>query len=626
MAGVLNRKTAPGELNGAFLSNYDGARAGPSSRMVHAFRAPTTPAAGDRNNSGVLLHSAATSEEYGKARIRYELIVDQSNLLPFDFFRTGDRLGRAVVKIQRGDGASGTGFLVAPDVLLTNHHVLPDPSVAAESRAVANYERTPSPDPAGASAIVTLEPESLLVTSAELDFTCCGVRGVDYLGVVPLNRDSLSIDGREYVNIIQHPRGRPKEVAVQDNRVVKADNMVVHYSCDTEPGSSGSPVFNNQWRLVALHHASVPADDGAGPLGGPPRYLNEGIRLSAIAVWLESPRAAEIYRPEQLARLRSIFHGVDPQIGYFGTLGRAGAGNSAAEMVVESYHGRDDDLDLAFWNLRALRPRFRERLHEIGRVAAEMRVDLWCFAHADAEQAVLLRDYLKEQFALDYRVVVADPSPSLPLTILHRVGDGIQVERLADVAAPGSSIARPCLRVEAANRRGARSSFTIIPVAAGGWPRGERPNGAFPLPEVPGLPAGASDCVILGDGLTAEAVIAAARADDSLHYAAGDDGAILWRRGNASPVRHAYVSTNLGDFRRPEACFSVAHDRQWPSGLRSMRRGRPIVMRLPLNTGSMPKITDAGSRIPVPLDAALERLLRDMITPIVAKILAEGKH
>ena len=350
MAGVLNRKIAPRELNGAFLCNYDGTRAGPNPLMVHAFRKPTPPIGDGAGNSGMVLHSTtAAPEARPGTRGRYELIVDQSNLLPFDFFRTGDRLGRAVVKIQRGDGASGTGFLVAPDVLLTNHHVLPDAATAAEARAVANYERTPPADPAGASAIVALDPEALFVANAELDFTFCGVRGLDYLGVVPLNRDSLGVAEREYVNIIQHPRGRPKEVAVQDNRVVKADNVVVHYSCDTEPGSSGSPVFNNQWRLVALHHASVPADGAGGddPPEGMPKYLNEGIRLSAIAVWLESPRADDAHDPAHVARLRSLFSGVDPQIGYFGTLGRAGAGKTAAAMVVESYHGRDDDLDLA---------------------------------------------------------------------------------------------------------------------------------------------------------------------------------------------------------------------------------------------------------------------------------------
>ena len=31
-----------------------------------------------------------------------------------------------------------------------------------------------------------------------------------------------------------------------------------HYSTDTEAGSSGSPVFNDQWEVVALHHSVKP--------------------------------------------------------------------------------------------------------------------------------------------------------------------------------------------------------------------------------------------------------------------------------------------------------------------------------------------------------------------------------
>ena len=52
----------------------------------------------------------------------------------------------------------------------------------------------------------------------------------------------------------------------------------MHYSADTEPGSSGSPVFNDQWEVVALHHASVRAPEHT-EFGG---VLNEGIRVSAI--------------------------------------------------------------------------------------------------------------------------------------------------------------------------------------------------------------------------------------------------------------------------------------------------------------------------------------------------------
>ena len=225
-----------------------------------------------------------------------EVILDDSNLLPFEFLRTGDRLGRAVVKIQRRDGAAGTGFLVAPGILLTNHHVLPDAATASESTAAANYETNPPDDAAGRTVVVPLRPTDLFVANEDLDFAFCAVRGLDHLGVIPLNRNSLGIMRSEFVNIIQHPGGRPKEVALQDSQVVKVDNVVVQYSCDTEPGSSGSPVFNNRWSLVALHHASVESDAASGGRRSPGadprlRFLNEGVRLSAVALSLDSAEA-----------------------------------------------------------------------------------------------------------------------------------------------------------------------------------------------------------------------------------------------------------------------------------------------------------------------------------------------
>jgi endonuclease G len=36
------------------------------------------------------------------------------------------------------------------------------------------------------------------------------------------------------------------------------------YETDTKPGSSGSPVLNDRWQLVVLHHASEPARDADG--------------------------------------------------------------------------------------------------------------------------------------------------------------------------------------------------------------------------------------------------------------------------------------------------------------------------------------------------------------------------
>ena len=74
---------------------------------------------------------------------------------------------------------------------------------------------------------------------------------------------------------MQHPRGEKKQVALRENRIVDIPDRFLHYAADTEPGSSGSPVFNDQWEVVALHHASV-------PLTGKDEFANEGIRISRV--------------------------------------------------------------------------------------------------------------------------------------------------------------------------------------------------------------------------------------------------------------------------------------------------------------------------------------------------------
>ena len=70
----------------------------------------------------------------------------------------------------------------------------------------------------------------------------------------------------------------------------------LHYRTDTSPGSSGSPVFNDQWEIVALHHSGVPKKDAQGRLltkdgtvwnrsMGEHRIdwiANEGVRISRI--------------------------------------------------------------------------------------------------------------------------------------------------------------------------------------------------------------------------------------------------------------------------------------------------------------------------------------------------------
>ena len=104
------------------------------------------------------------------------------------------------------------------------------------------------------------------------------------------------------MNIIQHPRGQPKQVALRDNQVTDLLQNFLHYRAGTEPGSSGAPVFNDYWELVGLHHSGVPRRDPktnevltrSGAVWDRKNerdvdwIANEGVRLSQILVRLKA--------------------------------------------------------------------------------------------------------------------------------------------------------------------------------------------------------------------------------------------------------------------------------------------------------------------------------------------------
>ncbi|XXX73207.1 serine protease [Sorangium sp. So ce134] len=244
------------------------------------------------------------------------LIGQNSDFLPVRFLEQGYRRSRAVARIQlrkatpEGPSAAGfgTGFLVAPGILMTNHHVLPDVEAASMSRAQFNYQVDLLGDET-ASDDWDLAPDRMFVTSPfeELDFTLVALApkrtteaGTVY-GTIPLSGDPSKIKVGESVNIIQHPSGRRKEVVLHDNAVTGFfTGGYIHYTADTLVGSSGSPVFNNQWELVALHHRGVvksddrglPLDERGEPIADGRRVIeaNEGIRISAIVAYLVSER------------------------------------------------------------------------------------------------------------------------------------------------------------------------------------------------------------------------------------------------------------------------------------------------------------------------------------------------
>ena len=77
--------------------------------------------------------------------------------------------------------------------------------------------------------------------------------------------------------IAQHPDGKPLKLAIDTESVigVNTNRTRVRYATNTEAGSSGSPVFDLDWKLVALHHLGDPAYDH-------PAAYNQGVPIDKI--------------------------------------------------------------------------------------------------------------------------------------------------------------------------------------------------------------------------------------------------------------------------------------------------------------------------------------------------------
>ncbi|GAA0810184.1 trypsin-like serine peptidase [Spirilliplanes yamanashiensis] len=212
---------------------------------------------------------------------RLESVVGAADFLPGRWLRQGRAAADAVARIRTGSSL-GSGFLVTPSLLMTNNHVLPDAATAAVSTATFRFEDDEDEQRPEATRF-GLDPQRCFVTDEALDFTLVAVAqppgapapGATYGCIAAKAATGKILEGMP-VNIVQHPQGRAKEIAVRHNLLLSVDDATtLTYGTDTEPGSSGSPVFNDDWELVALHHAG--GGDAPGRLVG-----NRGIRISAI--------------------------------------------------------------------------------------------------------------------------------------------------------------------------------------------------------------------------------------------------------------------------------------------------------------------------------------------------------
>jgi DNA/RNA endonuclease G (NUC1)/V8-like Glu-specific endopeptidase len=223
------------------------------------------------------------------------------------FLERGVRATQAIARIRIRSSSGvlrgwGTGSMISRCLLLTNNHVIGD--VASAAASLVEFNVQDGPDGQALTPVVfQIIPDEFFITDRSLDFTLVAVAETSENGR-PLadfghNQGTVGDDPilvSESVNIIQHPSGRPKQIALRENEVTSILDDFLHYQTDTEPGSSGAPVFNDQWELVALHHSGVPQRDSNGNILSRDGSIwrsemgdnqikwvaNEGVRLSRI--------------------------------------------------------------------------------------------------------------------------------------------------------------------------------------------------------------------------------------------------------------------------------------------------------------------------------------------------------
>lgn len=251
------------------------------------------------------------------------LIWQQDERLPVSFLEQGLIASKSVAKVMvprvvngiPSSGISnGSGWLITPDLLITNHHVIDardkryEPSskkVDFEAQALMatvwfnymdrNLEHTEYQCTQLVHSSIEFDYALLRLSPISLSSSNKPLSSWGYLSVI--QSKPILLKGSR-LNIIQHPQGGPQCIAIRSNFYVDYISTPtaperIRYLTDTEPGSSGAPVFNDEWQVIALHHAAVKVPE-AKYKDELVKYNNQGILINTIIEKLPNAIREEI--------------------------------------------------------------------------------------------------------------------------------------------------------------------------------------------------------------------------------------------------------------------------------------------------------------------------------------------
>jgi V8-like Glu-specific endopeptidase len=235
--------------------------------------------------------------------------------LPFDFVERAWQASRGVARLavprifnghHTGQHAFGTGWLVSSRLMFTNYHVIearePDEPPASQEdfrtqaeQAIAWFDYHQE---GGTQTVVKCVALLNASPYAQLDYALLRLEDTPALNgrqQLSLVRTQPALAQGSRLNIVQHPLGGALRYAIRNNFYVGQGDQAYHlrYLTDTEPGSSGSPVLDDQWQVVGMHHAwrDIPEEEYQGETI---KYHNQGIAIHSILADLSPSPLDEI--------------------------------------------------------------------------------------------------------------------------------------------------------------------------------------------------------------------------------------------------------------------------------------------------------------------------------------------
>jgi len=222
-------------------------------------------------------------------------------------------LERQVCLLEMDGRGIGTGFLIGPDIILIASHIIEhsisDKNEPIEERIQVRFDFAFSPDTGSVAEGTTFnfaENDCLLGFSEVDDLDVSVLRLAESAGLekpegcqiargwVEMREASIETEPGQPLAIIQHPSAGPLKISVNSSAIEESTENGHHlfYRISTLPGSSGSPCFDMNWRLVALHQGT---DFNR-------RNLNRGTTARAIIDWAKKlPNEQDFFRTSPTA-------------------------------------------------------------------------------------------------------------------------------------------------------------------------------------------------------------------------------------------------------------------------------------------------------------------------------------